>query len=599
MKLHRQFLLLHGQYADPEGRWVTLDEIATVLERTHRSALNIIGNMRKAGWIDWQAQRGRGKRSLLRFLVTAEQIALESMMQTIRRGDIRTSIEQIREQARSPELDDQLQQWLLTYFGPHSEIRQDRQIDQLRLPIRQQIHTVDPLYMNLLAESFVSSHIFDGLVRKESESGRIVPHLAHAWETDAARTQWTFYLRKDVLFHHGQTLTADDVVYTFERLMQSSRPALYRFIFQQIASVQALHTGAVVIRLRQPCELFLPFLCTSRAGIVPEGLNRTGEEEFGHRPSGTGPFRLVERDQDRVVLEAFKPYFRGRPHLDRAEIIHIPWRVRRTENDGRGRSESETASPFQVIPGPIEGGQDQSWSQLPSPVSVRKFITFNTQKPGLLQQSEVRRHICQCLQTETDGNNQIHLSENDNEAALTPAAVQQEASALITAASDEPNDSERSLRILTIPQYRRDAMKIAERLRQAGYTCEVRSVPIEQFKGDVRMQSDLLVFSLIRDQDEQLRLFDLYQTMAGHVEPHVTTDITYRLQDILRQPDASARQMLFNEIEQRLVQGYQLHVLYEKPVQTTYLPSVRGITFNSQGWVDLRHIWLPPGDSPI
>ncbi len=596
MKLHRQFLLLHGQYADPDGRWVTLDEIATVLERTHRSALNIIGSMRKAGWIDWQAQRGRGKRSLLRFLVTAEQIALESMMQTIRRGDIRTSIEQIREQARSPELDDQLQQWLLTYFGPHSEMRQDRQIDQLRLPIRQQIHTVDPLYMNLLAESFVSSHIFDGLVRKESESGRIVPHLAHAWETDTTRTQWTFYLRKDVLFHHGQTLTADDVVYTFERLMQSARPALYRFIFKQIASVQALHTGAVVIRLLQPCELFLPFLCTSRAGIVPEGLNRTSEEEFGHRPSGTGPFRLVERDPDRVVLEAFKPYFRGRPHLDRAEIIHIPWRVRRADDERRTRSESETASPFQVIPGPVEGAQGESWSQLPSPVSVRKFVTFNTQKPGLLQQPEVRSHICHCLQR--DAEHDASLSDRTDAEAFWLNDPQH---ASMRAATDgsENADSERSLRILTIPQYRRDATKIAERLRQWGYICEVRSVPIEQFKGDVRMESDLLVFSLIRDQDEQLRLFDLYQTMAGHVEPHVTTDIMYRLQDILRQPDATTRQTLFDEIEQRLVQGYQLHVLYEKPVQTTYLPSMRGITFNSQGWVDLRHIWLPPGNAPF
>ncbi|WP_322907011.1 ABC transporter substrate-binding protein [Paenibacillus sp. SGZ-1009] len=595
MKLHRQFLLLHRQFANPEGRSVTLGEIADVLERTHRSALTIIGNMRQAGWIDWQAQRGRGKRSLLRFLVTAEQIALESMMQTIRRGDIRTSIEQIREQARSPELDDQLQQWLLTYFGPHSEMRHDRQIDQLRLPMRQQIHTVDPLYMNLLAESFVSSHIFDGLVRKENDSGRIVPHLAHAWETDETRTVWTFYLRKDVLFHHGQTLTADDVVYTFLRLIHSSRPALYRFIFQQIATVEALQGNAVVIRLHQPCELFLPFLCTSRAGIVPVSLNRTDEQEFGYRPSGTGPFRLVERDQDRVVLEAFKPYFRGRPHLDQVEIIHIPWRVHSTDYDKRARAESETASPFQVIPGPVEGEQGGSWSQLPSPVSVRKFVTFNTHKPGVLQQPDVRRHICHCLRL-------LHANPN-------PAA----AAAETTTATDrsQHNDEHEQrikdannaylpselppLRILTIPHYRRDAINIAESLQHAGYTCEVRSVPIEQFKGDVRMESDLLVFSLIRDQDEQLRVFDLYQTMAGHVEPYVTTDIAYRLQDVLRQPDAKLRQQLFDEIEQRLVQSYQLHMLYEKPMQTTYLPTVRGITFNSQGWVDLRHIWLPPG----
>lgn len=536
-------------------------------------------------------------------------------MDTIRRGDIRTNIEQIREQARSPELDDQLQQWLLTYFGPHSEIRQDRQIDQLRLPIRQQIHTVDPLYMNLLAESFVSSHIFDGLVRKESDSSRIVPHLAHAWETDITRTCWTFYLRKDVLFHHGQTLNAEDVVYTFQRLIQSSRPALYRFIFQQIASVEALHTSTVQIQLHQPCELFLPFLCTSRAGIVPADLNRTVEEEFGHRPSGTGPFRLVERDDDRVVLEAFKPYFRGRPHLDRAEIIHIPWRVHRTDGE-RKRREQETSSPFQVIPGPAQGEQAGNWSQLPSPVSVRKFVTFNTQKTGLLQSPAVRSHICSCLRENEEREEEANDSQNSSaqnehsngewirQANRHTTNTHRMLNDVTTndeheIAETENRDALVPLRILTIPQYRRDALHIAERLQAAGYACEVQSVPIEQFKGDVRMKSDLLVFSLIRDQDEQLRLYDLYQTMAGHVDAHVTTDIMYRLQDILKQPDPVARQQLFDDIERRLVEGYQLHVLYEKPVQTTYLPSVRGITFNSQGWVDLRHIWLPPGNAGL
>ncbi|WP_411344322.1 ABC transporter substrate-binding protein [Paenibacillus sp. WLX1005] len=575
MKLHRQFLLLHSRYGEQQINQVTLDEVAEVLDCTHRNALNIIGRMRQQGWIDWQSQRGRGKRSLLTFAVPPEQIALESMMHTIRRGDIRTSIEQIRQQARSPELDGQLQEWLLSYFGAHSEMQQDRQIDRLRLPIRQQIHTVDPLYMNLLAESFVCSHIFDGLVRKDNSTGVIVPHLAHAWEVDELRTGWTFYLRKDVLFHHGQTLTADDVVYTFQRLMNSAQPSLYRFIFRQLERVQALHDAAVHIQLRQPNELFLPFLCTSRAGIVPQGLNRRPEMEFGLRPSGTGPFRLVEREDNVVMLEAFKPYFQGRPHLDRVEIVHIPWRTRRLEDDADGVG--DPVSPFQVIPNPAAASHPDTWSQLPSPVSVRKFVTFNTEKDGLLQQPDVRRHICECLQSfAEDDVADHHIVTVDSR--TVPAHAE--------AAS--------CLRILTIPQYRRDANRIADRLRHAGYDCDVRSVPVEHFKGDVRLESDLILFSLIRDQDEQLRLYDLYQTLSGHVERHTQIDIEHRLQDIQRQPDPQRRMELFAHIQQRLVSGYQLHVLYEKPVQTAYLPTVRGITFNSQGWVDLRHIWFPP-----
>lgn len=39
---------------------------------------------------------------------------------------------------------------------------------------------------------------------------------------------------------------------------------------------------------------------------------------------------------------------------------------------------------------------------------------------------------------------------------------------------------------------------------------------------------------------------------------------------------------------------HQLYILYEHPVQTAFLPSLRGVTFNSQGWVDLRRVWFPP-----
>ncbi|WP_046212547.1 ABC transporter substrate-binding protein [Paenibacillus wulumuqiensis] len=558
MKLHRQFLLLHSQYGSQTELDVTLDELAAVLECTHRNALNIINRMSEQGWITWQSQRGRGRRSLLTFTASPEQIAMESMMHTIQRRDIRDSIEQIRLHARSPVLDEQLQDWLLSYFGPHSEIQRDRQIDQLRLPIRQRIHTVDPLYMNLLAESFVSSHIFDGLVRKSGDSGKIVPHLAHAWETDAQRTGWTFYLRKDVLFHHGQILTAEDVVYTFERLIRTSRRALYRFVFKQIQSVRALNSTTVHIQLQEPSELFLPFLCTSRAAIVPRGLNRRSEQEFGLKPSGTGPFRMVEQSEERCVLEVFKPYFQGRPHLDRVEIIHIPWSV-----SGERAEPADPVSPFHLIPNPSVP-DDHSWSQLPSPVSVRKFITFNTQKEGPLRDPAVRAHICTCLQGEQESSPASGIEQTGT-----------------------------SLQILTIPQYRRDARQIAQTLRQHGYACEVLSTPIEQFQGPVRMESDLIVFSLTRDQDEQLRLYDLYLTLSQHVDTHTRIDIEHALDEIRRQADPQLRDALFQRIGDRLAAEHQLYVLYEKPVQTAYLPTVRGITFNSQGWVDLRHIWFP------
>ncbi len=556
MKLHSQFLKLHSQHGGAGEAAVTLDELAHTLSCTHRNALNVINKLAEQGWIRWTPSRGRGRRSSLSFLAGAEEIALQSMMQAISSSDMRSTIDGIRRYARSSSLQDTLQGWLLAYFGHHSEIRSDRRIDTLRLPVTQHLHNLDPLYMNLLAESFVSSHIFDGLVSRSGGQGGIRPGLAHAWDTDEKRTVWTFHLRKDVLFHHGKVLAAEDVVYSFERMMNTSQRMLYSNIFKEIREVKALSPTTVRFLLKKPNELFLPFLCTSRAAIVPRDLETTLAGSFGRRPAGTGPFKLVEMNEDMCALEVFPYYFQGRAHLDRVEILYVPWDI--------ASAEGETSSPFHIIPNPATSGS-AVWSRIHSESSVRKFITCNTKKKGPLSDPLLRADVLSCL----------------HEGAAAQGPKQQQA--------DTP-----ALQIATIPQYAGDAEAVAVKLSHRGYSCNVLSVSPEEFKGPVRLLADLIVFSLLRDQDEQLRLFDLYSTMVQHIEPRTRADIEGRLQIIAREQDQKARAAGFQAIEDSLRHKHQLHILYEKPAETAYLPSVRGVTFNSQGWVDLRHLWFPP-----
>ncbi|WP_410770147.1 ABC transporter substrate-binding protein [Fontibacillus sp. BL9] len=586
MKLHRQFLQLHARYGSNHNTpvEVTLDELAAVLGCTHRSALTIIHKMEACGWIGWASQRGRGARSALQFRMQPGEIAAQSVMQAIHRKDIGQAIEDIRRHNGSSSLPDHLHGWLLTYFGHHAEIRRNRQIDTLRLPVRQQIHTVDPVHMNLLAEAFVAGHVFDGLTRRDNPSGEIIPGIAHAWETDESRTVWTFFLRKGVLFHNGSLLTAEDVVYTFRRLAQNPYRTLYSYIFKQIKTVQALNQNTVRMELHEPSELFLPCLSTSRASIVPRHLDQRGEALFGTRPVGSGPFKVVEMCDNMCVLEAFPHYYQGQVHLDRVEIVHVPWELPGTRSD-----DSDAWSPFHLIPNPSAdiggaGGQTpkslitqqtgktqqteqtqqtHQMHQMHSQVSVRKFITGNTRNNGPLSDPATRSKVFSILRQE---------AEAQDLTAQVPIA----------------------LRIATIAPYKPDADFVARQLEAAGYGCEVLTSSAEAFKGTLRLECDLIIFSLVRDRDEQLRLFDLYQTVSKHVDSHTQTDIEQALRNVAREPDPLARNALFAGIENMLIEGDELHILYEKPVQTAVLPTVRGVTFNSQGWVDLRNIWFPP-----
>lgn len=556
MKLHSQYLKLHSTYGEAEEVFVTMDELAFTFGCTHRNAMHIVNKMMKLGWVHWTPKRGRGNRSSLQLLMPSEEIALQSMMQAISRKDVHTAIEGIKNHASSSSLQDTLQGWLLTYFGHHSEIRSDKQIDTLRLPITQQLHTFDPLNMNLLAESFVSSHVFDGLVKRSGERDKIIPCLAHAWDVDDSRKIWTFYLRKEVLFHHGKVLTAKDVVYSLERLMRTSKRTLYSYIFKEIERVTALNPSTVQIILKQQNELFLPFLCTSRAAIVPRDLEGMDEDSFGRRPIGTGPFKVAEMSEDTCVLEVFPYYFQGRAHLDRVEILYVPWDTETASAD--------TESAFHVIQNPTSTHLS-TWSRIHSESFIRKFVTCNTQKKGPLSDPILRARILSCLKNDSTDMTQQTVA-----------------------------DQGIILQIATIPQYIGDANFIAARLEHQGYKCNVVSVSPEEFKGSIRLASDFIVFSLFRDEDEQLRLFDLYLTLSQHIEPHTRADIEGLLFTIARESNPEARSQIYNIIESRLIEEHHLHILYEKPTQTAYLPSVRGVSFNSQGWVDLRHIWFPP-----
>ncbi|SDW70752.1 ABC transporter substrate-binding protein [Paenibacillus sp. PDC88] len=564
MKLHSQFLRLHGYYGSEASVQITLDEMAETLECTHRNALNIIRKMEAEGWIEWHSQRGRGKRSELKFRVDPEEIAAISMIKAIDRHEIKKVMDDIKEYTDSAKLPGRLQGWLMRYFGHHTQVNEDKeQIDILRLPLRQQIHTIDPLAMNLLAESFVASHIYDGLLTR-NETGEVIPHLAHDYDVSEDRMTWVFYLRKDVYFHHGNTLTADDIVYTFERLRLHQEPLLYNFIVQSIASVTALSSTCVRFTLNTPNEHFLPFLCTSRAVIVPFGLDEAAEHDE-IRFSGTGPFKVTEFNSSMCILEAFSAYFISRPHLDIVEIIQIPWSLPEQNTEAQ-----DGADPlFHVLLG--SNHVQQNRSQYSSHTTVRKLLTCNTRKQGPLKDPNVRKHVFQCIKYEDPIRSDI-ISESPQ-----PDAV--DGTYLV---------------LITIPQYRPDAMNIKERLERFGYEVRVKVFMPEDFKGPIRMESDLILFSLLMDRDESLRRHDLYLTLSSHVECSVEADIIEGLNRIMLTRESNARLRMLQQIEEQLIEQDHLYVLYDRPFQTSFLPSVRGIRPGSQGWVDLRYLWFPP-----
>ncbi|MEY8745319.1 ABC transporter substrate-binding protein [Bacillales bacterium AN1005] len=594
MKLHQQYLLLHQQFGHLSEHEVTLAELGELLDCTHRNTLTIVKKMIGLHWIHWMSQRGRGRRSTLTLLIPAEKIAAEYMMQAMNRRELQQAAEHIGAFSSSVTMQHHLNQWLLGYSGHHTEegIHNER-IDTLRLPIRQQIHALDPMYINLLAESFITSHVFDGLVQR-NEAGEIRPCLAHTWDVSEDRMTWIFYLRKGVSFHDGQFLTAEDVVYTFERLQSTKRRNLYKDVSKHILSIEAWDSLTVCFRLTKPHEMFIDFLSTSRASIVSPRLHPMSdssdsvvqEEPYpALKPVGTGPFKVSVWDEHLCRLDAHPAYFQGRAQLDRVEILQIPWSAPTNWNN-----HTAMESPFfHLVHNPLSStGAD--WSQISAGVTVRKLITCNTQKIGPLSDPTIRAHVQACVASEgnllfkegtfaTSSHNSEHVSTNREHAndsldRITPI-------------------NPKTLQIATIAQYREDAARLAKALERHGYTCTVRTGTMEQFKGDLRLESDLILFSLIRDRDVELRRYDLYITLSEHLDERSKETVQNMLTRVISSRHPTDRTLGLDQIEQFLQEHSLLMHLTEKPIETAYLPSVRGVSFNSQGWVNLRHIWFP------
>ncbi|WP_326638571.1 ABC transporter substrate-binding protein [Streptosporangium sp. NBC_01755] len=152
------------------------------------------------------------------------------------------------------------------------------------------------------------SLIYEGLMSREPDLS-MKPALASAAPTisEDGRTV-TFTLREGVTFHDGRPVTAADVEYTYEALLDEANNSPIRGDYSAIAKVAAPDAGTVVFTLRYP---YAPLVQRTTLGIVPKDSPLTGDA-----PVGAGPYVFVSRTPgDKIVLEGNSSYWAGAPAI--------------------------------------------------------------------------------------------------------------------------------------------------------------------------------------------------------------------------------------------------------------------------------------------
>ena len=185
---------------------------------------------------------------------------------------------------------------------------------------------LNPVLAQDSASSDINSFVFNGLIKYDRNLEELVGVLAESWKVKGGQEpEITFYLRKGVLWHDGREFTAEDVKFTYDKIMDEKTNTVRRSSYELVKKAEVLDPYTFRVTYKQP---FSPGLETWSIGIIPkhllekEDINTTS---FNRNPVGTGPFRFVDWVSDeKIVLEANPKYFEGKPKLERIIYRIIP-----------------------------------------------------------------------------------------------------------------------------------------------------------------------------------------------------------------------------------------------------------------------------------
>ena len=196
----------------------------------------------------------------------------------------------------------------------------------------QQLLQLDPTRISIgRVAGQISANQFSALVQFD-ETLAIQPDLAETWEISDDGLLYTFNLREGLTFHNGDTLTAEDFVYTYNRTLDEALASPHASKLANITAAEAVDETTFQLTFSAPFGPFLAVACSRGPGraltpVPRRAVEEIGEEEFLLKPVGCGPFMLDPDTMDPqggFEMLAFENWYAGRPLLDKIVVRFIP-----------------------------------------------------------------------------------------------------------------------------------------------------------------------------------------------------------------------------------------------------------------------------------
>jgi peptide/nickel transport system substrate-binding protein len=188
----------------------------------------------------------------------------------------------------------------------------------LKIGVGSEVTTLDPHFFHLTPNTEIDKLIYSGLITQDANL-KVVPDLAASWRTTDP-THWEFKLRPGVKWQDGSPLTADDVVFSYQRARNvPNSPGSFLQFLKHVKTTTATDDHTVVVETDQPDPILLNEILNVWIVSRKSAENATTADYNSRKAAvGTGPYRVVEWvPGDHITLERFDEYFGPKPDWQR------------------------------------------------------------------------------------------------------------------------------------------------------------------------------------------------------------------------------------------------------------------------------------------
>jgi oligopeptide transport system substrate-binding protein len=513
------------------------------------------------------------------------------------------------------------------------------------------IATLDPAFSKNKSIIWAIHQLYNTLVATDKDLN-FVPSLARSWEVSPDRRTWTFHLRTDVFFHdnaafpdgRGRRMTADDVVYSFNRILDRSTASSGAWIFHDRidttgaqgtgpmangAAFRALDDSTFRLQLSRPFHPILGLLSMQYCSIVPHEVVEKYGKDFRSHPCGTGPFRFQSWEEGQtLVLLKNEHYFekdstgRSLPYLDAVKISFNDDRATEFLLFRQGQLDfiNDIDPSFKDEVLSKKGQLKKEWVGKII-LSVHPYL--NTEYFGILidtsndlvRQSPLRfRQVRQAINYGFDRRKMMLYLRNSlglpAESGFIPAGLPsfdsakvkgyhydpEKARSLLAAAGYPDGKGIPAIKLLTIATYADFASFFAKELEDIGLRIQVevvqKSLLLEQ---TARSQALFFRGSWIADYPDAENYLSVFYSQ-NPAPPNYTRykdplfDRLY--EQALQENNDSVRYSLYRQMDQRVIDAAPVVPLWYDEVIRLVNPRVKGLEPNALNLLELRRVQI-------